>query len=321
MHKSKFAFNLKLITSLLFLAKKKKIFVLLVIIFLCICKKSFSFEAFPQPKGMLFLNPYTNFSWHNNPLGGGKYDTNDKVKEMYFGLFSEYGLTKNITIGTDTFLTASWNSANGKIGGTPMDKAFGLQQAMFFARYTVINRPKFAMSVYTAVITPSLMKGTGKLNMALDPTQWKHVFRLELGYRFDNGDSITFNVGYQAQYNYFRDIMDIKISYFHKFPYDFVFYGYIRKAAYINKTGNSTYGFVQDKTFNIDAFDMITKNGYVALDLFIGKKVGKGKFIVLAYTRSFASKIFFNKDMKYGFNSFWLEFWWFLDTNKTPFNA
>ena len=138
--------------------------------------------------------------------------------------------------------------------------------------------------------------------MTLDPKQWKHVFRLELGYRFDNGDSVTFNIGYQAQYNYFRDIMDIKISYFHKFPYDFVFYGYIRKAAYINKTGNSVYGFVQDKTFN-------------------GKKVGKGKFIVLAYTRSFASKIFFNKDMKYGFNSFWLEFWWFLDTNKTPFNA
>ena len=94
-----------------------------------------SFEAIPHPKGMLFLSPYTSFSWHNNPLGDGKYDHKDKVRQMYLGMFMEYGLTDRITIGADTSFIETWKSKNGKIGGKIADNSFALGEINVFGRY------------------------------------------------------------------------------------------------------------------------------------------------------------------------------------------
>ena len=289
----------------------------MALIFVVCNKTALSFEAFPQPKGMLFLNPYVNYNWHNNPMGGGRYNKRDKVSSVWAGMFAEYGLTERITLGADVFFAETFTHKNGRITGKIADKAFALQQVNLFARYAIVNEKNFSISLYTDVFTPSFGKGSGRLDTYGDYSQWKHGFGIEFGYRFNPENSITFNLKYRAQYNSMpsRDIMEMKLTYVHKFTHrwlkDWMFYGYIKKQAYINK-GKRLYGFAQGGKFNMDAFNFISNNGYTAIDLFMARKLAPGKFIVFAYTHSLHGKWLGNKGMNYDFRAFWLEFWLFL---------
>ena len=105
--------------------------------------------------------------------------------------------------------------------------------------------------------------------------------------------------------------MRFKLTYYRPIAYGFSLYATLVKQAYINK-GNNVFGFAQNGSFRLDAFDFITNGGYVALDLFLAKEITKGKYIVFAYTRSLQSKIFANKGMNMGFNAFWIEAWFFI---------
>ena len=288
------------------------VFIASSIFFFFFTKKATSFEAFPQPKKMLFLNPYAGFSWNNNSLGNNRFDNHNKIKSFYYGLFFEYGLTEKITIGADGYLNHTWTSTNGTIGGKPFDKAFSLEGLQIFGRYNILHKNGFAISLYTSLFFPPLGKGSGKLDYYDNKFEkWNNKVMIEFGYRFSNHSSMTFNIGYQANYNQTRDYMVMKLTYFTPLWYDFCFYGTLTKRTYVNK-GNSLYGFYTNNKFDIDAFNFITKNSYVALDLFIGKQIKKGVYIVLAYTRSLDSVVFGNKGMKLGYNAFWLEGWIFL---------
>lgn len=284
----------------------------MIILFFC-NSNTFAFEAFPQPKGMLFLNPYIGYSWYNNAIGNGRFNENDKISQAYGGLFFEYGLTKKITIGGDFTLTETWTSKNGKLSGKPDDKSFALSQVQLFARYNLVKKGGFAMSVATYLFTPSFGTGTGRLNTFGNYNQWKHEISIEFGYKFETGGSITANFGYRAQYNNLqkRDIMRVKLTYYRPIAKGFSLYLTLVKQTYINK-GNDVFGFAHNGTFNLDAFNFITNGGYVALDIFLAKEIKKGKYIVLAYTRSLKSKIFANKDMNMNFNAFWIEAWFFI---------
>ena len=270
-----------------------------------------AFEAFPQAKGMLFLCPYINFSWYNNPLGGGRYDTNDKVRQMVFGLFTEYGVTDKFTIGGDAYLIETWRSKNGKIGGPIGDRSFQLNYLQLFGRYTFFNRDGFVFSAYTAVWTPSFGDGTGTLSKFAPYNKWSNEFRIEGGYRFANGDQFVATLGYKAQYNQTRDVLTMKLSYTHKFPWDIFFMVWLKKNTYLNK-GNKLYAFAKDNRFDIDCFNPINNNGYVALDVFLMKKVAKGQFAGIAYTHSMSASWLGNKGMRYDYRAFWVEYWLFL---------
>ena len=273
----------------------------------------YAFEAFPQPKGMLFLNPYFSFSWHNNPLGGGRYNSDDKIRQTYYGIFLEYGLTNNITLGTDTYLSQTWTSKDGKIGGKIDDKSFALEQTLIFGRYSLVNGEHFSLSFYMSFFLPSFGRGEGRLDNFKPYNKWSNEWRIETGWRINNKNAITINIGYKANYNQTRDAATFKFTYNHKFDDNWMMMIWLKKNAYINK-GNKLYAFAQNNHFNLDAFNFINNSGYVAIDFFIARKVGKGKFIVLAYTHSLHSSIFGNKGMSYNYRSFWLEFWWFIRT-------
>ena len=273
---------------------------------------AFSFEAFPHPKGMLFLNPYASFSWNNNSIGNNKFDNHNKIKSVYYGLFFFFFFTKKITIGSDVYFSNTWNSVNGKIFGKPLDKAFALGGLQIFGRYNIFYKNGVAISIYSSLFFPSIGKGQGQLDYYDNKFKnWGNQVSFEFGYKFKNHASATFNIGYRANYNQTRDNIVIKITYFQPLWYDFCFYGTLTKRTYINKK-NSLYGFSAHNKFHIEAFDFVTKNGYVALDLFLGKQVKKGIYIIIAYTRSLDSVVFGNKGMKLGYNAFWLEGWFFI---------
>ena len=276
-------------------------------------KFAFSFEAFPQPKGMLFLNPYVGYSWYNRAIGGGKFNENEKISQAYGGLFFEYGLTKKITIGADITLAETWTSVNGRLSGRVAEKSFALSQIQLLARYNLFRDGGSSISVATYLFTPSFGYGTGILDTYGSYNQWKHEISIEFGYKFKTGGSITANFEYRAQYNnpQNRDVMRFKLTYYRPIAYGFSLYATLVKQAYINK-GNNVFGFAQNGSFRLEAFDFITNGGYVALDLFLAKEITKGKYIVFAYTRSLQSKIFANKGMNMGFNAFWIEAWFFI---------
>ena len=212
----------------------------ILICFLLVCilnKNSASFEAFPQPQGILFLCPYISFGWKNSPYidgrSGYQYNNKDKITSLYQGLFLEYGLTKKITLGFDAYVAEVWTSRTGKIVGNSQDKAFSLDWLSIFGRYNVIEYGNFFMSVYTALNFPKFGKGTGKLNTFGKYHQWQNLWRLETGLQFKGGHNITLNVGYQANYGYTYDIAEFKVTNLLKLPYDFILYSFFKKQAYI----------------------------------------------------------------------------------------
>ena len=296
---------------------KFKYFFIIICFSLLSKNEAFSFEAFPQPYKTLFLCPYISFGWKNSPYTNGhagyQYNRKNKITSMYQGLFLEYGLTKKITIGFDTYLAEIWTNKAGKIAGKPYDKAFSLDWLSIFGRYNFLEYKNFFMSVYTALNFPKFGKGTGILDTYSKYNQWQNLWRLETGWTFDGGHNITINFGYQANYGYTYDIAELKITNLLKLPYDLILYSFFKKQAYIQK-GNHTYAFAQDRMFNLDAFDFITNGGYTSFGIYFGKKIMKvpSVSVFIAYTRSLSSQVFQNKKMNINSNMFWFEFWIFI---------
>ena len=296
--------------------------ILICSLLVCILNKnSASFEAFTQPQGILFLCPYISFGWKNSPYTDGRsgyqYNDKDKITSLYQGLFLEYGLTKKITLGFDTYVAEMWTSKTGKIAGKPQDKAFSLDWLSIFGRYNFIEYGNFFMSVYTALNFPKFGRGTGRFDTFSRSTgnyrRWQNLWRLETGLKFEGGHYITINIGYQANYGYTYDIAEFKVTNLLKFPYGFMLYSFFKKQAYITK-GNELYAFAQQRMFNLDAFDFVTNGGYTSFGVYFGKKIMNkpSVSVVIAYTRSLNSVIFQNKTMNINSNMFWFEFWIFV---------
>ena len=296
--------------------KSNKVIILIhfVLFFATISSTTYSFEAFPQPHKTLFLCPYMSFGWKNAPYSNSngshyQYNDKDKITSMYLGLFTEYGLTKNITIGFDTYFAESWTGKIGKIALKPQDKAFSLDWLSLFGRYNFVSGEHFFMSVYTALNFPKFGTGTGRLDTFGKYGQWQNLWRIEMGWKFKNGNYFTINFGYQANYGYKYDIFEFKMTNLLKFPYDIMLYSFFKKQAYINK-GNHTYAFAQND-IHWNALNFITNGGYTSIGFYLGKKIIKKPNViaVIAYTRSLNAKIFCNEKMNINSNTFWFEFW------------
>ena len=233
---------------------------------------------------------------------------------MYYGLFTEYGLTKNFTIGADILISQSFTSQNGKIGGKIEDKNFLFGFNSIFGRYNFFHTKHLFLSFYISVSTPNFGKGNGRMENFKPYNKISNEWRIETGWRFDSGNYFTINFGYKAQYNRSFDIFTFKITWFYRLPYNFMILIYLKKNAYINK-GNKLYAFAQNNHFNLDAFNFINNSGYVGFDVFLGYKISNGKVIVIAYNHSLHSSIFGNKGMNYNYRAFYIEFWWYINFN------
>ena len=286
---------------------KKYLYTLSLFFYLYFCNTSLSFEGFVQPKNRIFIVPYVSYGWNNLQNKNGSF-SNSKIQKQYFGLMEEYGLTERLTIGSDAMFSANWITNKGTLKGNIKNKSFALQTLNLFARYLLYNGERLKFNVYASVNTPSFGKGNGVFDTFKPFNKWGNMLRFELGYLFTQTQYMSFNIGYKANYNAPADMLEFKITYYLKLPYNFLFYFNFKKQAFISKNKH-TYGFSQNG-FKWRAFDLYSNSGLVAVDLFFGYKIKDGLFAVIQYTKSLHSSIFGNKNYKINQNTIWLEIWW-----------